>query len=111
MVGESQKKTGEDGLPCDGAKGLFEDSARVLQAPTILRICSNYSIALINRIKFLKPCDYNLASSKKKIRDTTAGEMQGFKNRLKENSEMAEDEDVRIFINPSELRQMNIEVP
>jgi len=38
--------------------------------------------------------------------------MQGFKARIKENDEKCyEDEDVRIFINPSELKNMDIEVP
>jgi len=37
--------------------------------------------------------------------------MQGFKKRIKEAEQAEEDEDVRILINPSELKSLDIEVP
>ena len=74
-------------------------------------VCVNHTVRLINRINFLKPSEYAIASSKKKIRDTKSGEMQGFKERLKENGDADDTDDVKIFINPSELRSLDIEVP
>ncbi len=79
-----------------------------MQSAIIADTCREHMKQLMIKVQSLCPADYGLVSSRKKIRDTKGGEMQKFKERIREQEEH---EPADLLIEPSELRELDIEVP
>jgi|LauGreDrversion4_2_1035121.scaffolds.fasta_scaffold74086_2 hypothetical protein len=60
----------------------FSDHTRHAISPRLLDICTDRAITFLREMQSLRPSQYHLLSSKKRIRDATGGEMSKFRDRL-----------------------------